>query len=261
MSKLVRDYNDGHISLDRYTTKRDSVLGNYKEIATDFIYNDPTSPVAYFALFQQIDNNFIFNPYEKRDSRAFAAVANVYNAYYPESDRTKHLYNLALRSMAVVRQQERAAQIDSTGVITQRLLDPSTQVIGYFDIELPDAQGRTVKLSDIAKGHYTILSFSTMGADWAPALNQQLRQLYDAFSPRGLRIYQVGLDKDPHVWSTSTHILPWTNVQERDALYSQYVGLYNLTSVPQLFLISSEGSIVMRITSFDELIGYLNRHI
>lgn len=261
MSKLVRDYNTGHISLSQYAAKRDSVLGRYKSSAINYIYNDPTSPVAYFALFQQVDDNFIFNPYEKADSRAFAAVANVYNVYYPESERTQHLYNLALRSMAVVRQQERARQVDSMSVVAQTLHSSDTKVVGYFDIELPDAQGQQIKLSEVATGHYTLLAFSTMSADWAQTLNQQLKQIYDTFSPRGLRVYQVGLDRDPHVWSTSTRGLPWVNVQDRDASYSQYVGLYNLTSIPQLFLISPEGIIIMRVTSFEELVGALNQRL
>lgn len=261
MSKLVREYNDGRISFGQYSAMRDSVLAKYKSFATKYIYDAPTSPVAYFALFQQIDNNLIFNPYEKKDSRAFAAVANVYNTYYPESERTKHLYNLALRSMAVVRQQERANKVDSTNLIAQKIADPSTKVIGYFDIDLPDEKGNMVKLSEIAAGHYTLLAFSTMGADWSAALNQQLHQLYDLFGPRGLRIYQVGLDNDPHIWSTSVKGLPWTNVQEREATFSQYVGLYNLTSVPQLFLLSAEGNIIMRVMSMEQLTEFLNQSL
>lgn len=261
MSKIVRDYNNGDISLGQYTMRRDSVLRKYKNTATNFIYNDPSSPVAYFALFQQVDNNLIFNPYEKKDSRAFAAIANVYDVYYPESERAKHLYNLALRSMAVVRQQERMESKDSTDMIAQRLSDPDTEVIGFFDIELPDAKGNKVKLSDVAKGHYTLLSFTTMGADWSSVLNQQLRQIYDTYSPRGLKIYQVGLDADPHIWVSSVDGLPWVNVQDRDAAYSKYVGLYNLTSIPQLFLLSAEGSIVMRVTSVEELIKFLNQRV
>ena len=256
MSHLVQKYDAGSISYADFSQNRDSILSSYKDIAQKVIFEDPKSPVAYFALFQQIDGNLIFNIYDKKDSRIFAAVANVYDTFYPNSERRDHLYNLALRSIAVVRQQERAAkefaQVDSL---------PSKDVrhIGYFDITLPSLDGQEISLSDVANGHVTLLSFTSMDTDWSTAYQSQIASLYETYSPRGLRVYQVSFDTDSYVWKNRVVNQPWHNVRDKDGVYSSLIGLYNISSVPALFLINAEGDIVTRATSFDEVRGLLGR--
>lgn len=256
MSHLVQKYDAGSISYADFAQNRDSILSSYKDIAQKVIFEDPKSPVAYFALFQQIDGNLIFNIYDKKDSRIFAAVANVYDTFYPNSERRDHLYNLALRSIAVVRQQERAAkeiaQVDSL---------PSKDVrhIGYFDITLPGLDGQEISLSDVAKEHVTLLSFTSMDTDWSTAYQSQIASLYETYSPRGLRVYQVSFDTDSYVWKNRVVNQPWHNVRDKDGVYSSLIGLYNISSVPALFLINAEGDIVTRATSFDEVRGLLSR--
>ena len=77
----------------------------YKDVARKYIYSAPMSAAAYFALFQQIDGLLFFDLYDKNDSKAYGAVATSFDHYYPESPRAKHLYNLALQSIKVIRSQ------------------------------------------------------------------------------------------------------------------------------------------------------------
>lgn len=258
MSQLVQKYDAGKISYADFANHRDSILQSYKDVAQEVIFEDPKSPVAYFALFQQIDGNLIFNIYDKKDSRIFAAVANVYDTFYPESERRDHLYNLALRSIAVVRQQEKAAQeiarIDS-------LPQPKVRRIGYFDIALPDIDGKEVRLSEVAKDHMTLLSFTAMDTDWSVAYQSQINSLYQTYSGRGLRIYQVSFDGDSYVWKNRVAQQPWHNVRDTDGVYSSLIGLYNISSLPALFLINAQGDIVARASSFDELRSLIDKQL
>ena len=258
MSQLVQKYDAGKISYADFANHRDSILQSYKDVAQEVIFEDPKSPVAYFALFQQIDGNLIFNIYDKKDSRIFAAVANVYDTFYPESERRDHLYNLALRSIAVVRQQEKAAQeiarIDS-------LPQPEVRCIGYFDISLPDIDGKEVRLSEVAKDHMTLLSFTAMDTDWSVAYQSQINGLYQTYSGRGLRIYQVSFDGDSYVWKNRVAQQPWHNVRDTDGVYSSLIGLYNISSLPALFLINAQGDIVARASSFDELRSLIDKQL
>lgn len=258
MSQLVQKYDAGKISYADFANHRDSILQSYKDVAQEVIFEDPKSPVAYFALFQQIDGNLIFNIYDKKDSRIFAAVANVYDTFYPESERRDHLYNLALRSIAVVRQQEKAAQeiarIDS-------LPQPEVRRIGYFDISLPDIDGKEVRLSEVAKDHMTLLSFTAMDTDWSVAYQSQINGLYQTYSGRGLRIYQVSFDGDSYVWKNRVAQQPWHNVRDTDGVYSSLIGLYNISSLPALFLINAQGDIVARASSFDELRSLIDKQL
>ncbi len=258
MSQLVQKYDAGKISYADFANHRDSILQSYKDVAQEVIFEDPKSPVAYFALFQQIDGNLIFNIYDKKDSRIFAAVANVYDTFYPESERRDHLYNLALRSIAVVRQQEKAAQeiarVDS-------LPQPEVRRIGYFDIALPNIDGKEVRLSEVAKDHMTLLSFTAMDTDWSVAYQSQINGLYQTYSGRGLRIYQVSFDGDSYVWKNRVAQQPWHNVRDTDGVYSSLIGLYNISSLPALFLINAQGDIVARASSFDELRSLIDKQL
>ena len=258
MSQLVQKYDAGKISYVDFASHRDSILQSYKDVAQEVIFEDPKSPVAYFALFQQIDGNLIFNIYDKKDSRIFAAVANVYDTFYPESERRDHLYNLALRSIAVVRQQEKAAReiakVDS-------LSRPEVHRIGYFDISLPNIDGKEVRLSEVAKDHMTLLSFTTMDTDWSVAYQSQISSLYQTYTGRGLRIYQVSFDGDSYVWKNRVAQQPWHNVRDTDGVYSSLIGLYNIGSLPALFLINAQGDIVARVSSFDELRSLIDKQL
>lgn len=215
----------------------------YKDVARKYIYARPMSTAAYFALFQQVDGMFLFDPYDKEDSRAFGAVATSYHTLYPESPRSKHLYNLALQSLKATHAY--AATPDS---ITAHELD-------MIDMELPDLQGTLVKLSDVARGHITILCFTAYETDWAPTLNLTLGSLYEKYRDRGLRIYQISLGDDVHYWKNVASHLAWTCVRAPES--SHYAALYNVRSLPTLFILDRHGAPVKRVDNLDRIEGEL----
>ncbi|MDO4770394.1 thioredoxin-like domain-containing protein [Porphyromonas sp.] len=259
ISSLINQYNQNQISVEDFLRGKEAATREYKELANKHIFNDPKSPVAYFALFQQVGGEYIFKLYDKEDSKSFAIVANVYQAYYPGSPRSEHLYSLALRSIAVVRAQMKQ---DLARAQTDSLMKAvTTQEIGYVDIELPDIKGNMIKLSDIAQGHYTLLSFTSMATEWTAQYNRELSNLYKAFEGKGLRIYQVGFDEDSHIWKSTVEGLPWTNVRDKNGGYSQLVGYYNLTSIPTLFIINKSGEISLRVKNFQEAKSWLERRL
>ncbi len=238
-------------TIERYYQQRDSILCAYKEVAEHFIYNDPQLPVSYFALFQQVDGQLVFNLYDQKDSKAFAAIANVYQAFQPNNPRTEHLYNLALRSIAVVREQNRIAE--RTATTTDLLKKAGAKEVGYIDFTLPDTEGHERSLSDIVDNTAILLVFSSMSPEWANTFNASLSEIYKKYHAKGLEIVQVSLDDDPHIWLSSTHNLPWINLIDREAGYSRLVGLYNLNNIPSLFIISKGGDELFRILSDTDL--------
>lgn len=241
-----------------YTAHRDSIISGYKDVAERFIFSNPQSPVAYFSLFQQVDGNLVFNLYDEKDSKAFAAIANVYQAFQSENPRTKHLYDLALRSIAVVREQKRRANDIVENPNNGNLADADIQSIGYIDFSLPDVSGNQIKLSTIVgQGGSVLLAFSTMQANWSQEFNAALLEFYNRYHSQGLKIVQVSLDTDPHIWMTAAKGLPWTSLVDRDGAYSRLVGLYNLPALPSLFLIQNNGDALHRIGSLEQLASLL----
>ena len=236
INRLRKEYENKQISDTSYSEQVLEVVNNYKQEAFKYIYAAPMSTAAYYALFQQIDGLLFFDLYDRNDSKAYGAVATSFDHFYPESPRSKHLYNLALQSLKVIRGQ-RPVDLDSL----------VTQEIDHLEIELPDVQGVPVKLSDVAKDHVTILNFTAYQTEWSPALNMTLGDLFTKYESKGLAIYQVSLDGDAHLWRNAASNLPWTCVLDPQSVYSQAAALYNVKQLPTLFILNRKGVLLKRV--------------
>ena len=242
ISRLRKEYEDKMISDTTYRMKVLAAAAAYKEVARKYIYSAPMSTAAYFALFQQIDGLLFFDLYDRKDVKAYGAVATSYNHTYPESPRSKHLYNLTLQSMKVLRAQR---PVDYSNV--------ETKEISFLDIELPDVRGEVVKLSTVAPGKVVLINFTAYQTEWSPALNMALGELYTKYHDQGLEIYQVSLDSDFHFWRNGASNLPWVTVHDPQSVYSQVAGLYNVKQLPALFILDRKGNLVKRVEDVKKL--------
>ena len=242
ISRLRKEYEDKMISDTTYRMKVLAAADAYKEVARTYIYSAPMSTAAYFALFQQIDGLLFFDLYDRKDVKAYGAVATSYNHTYPESPRSKHLYNLTLQSMKVLRAQR---PVDYSNV--------ETKEISFLDIELPDVRGEVVKLSTVAPGKVVLINFTAYQMEWSPALNMALGELYTKYHDQGLEIYQVSLDSDFHFWRNGASNLPWVTVHDPQSVYSQVAGLYNVKQLPALFILDRKGNLVKRVEDVKKL--------
>ena len=241
ISRLRKEYEDKMISDTTYRMKVLAAADAYKEVARKYIYSAPMSTAAYFALFQQIDGLLFFDLYDRKDVKAYGAVATSYNHTYPESPRSKHLYNLTLQSMKVLRAQR---PVDYSNVETKEI---------SLDIELPDVRGEVVKLSTVAPGKVVLINFTAYQTEWSPALNMALGELYTKYHDQGLEIYQVSLDSDFHFWRNGASNLPWVTVHDPQSVYSQVAGLYNVKQLPALFILDRKGNLVKRVEDVKKL--------
>lgn len=214
----------------------------YKDVARKYIYSAPMSAAAYFALFQQIDGLLFFDLYDKNDSKAYGAVATSFDHYYPESPRAKHLYNLALQSIKVIRSQ-RPMDLDKV----------EKKEVSFLDIELPDVQGENTKLSSVATGKVVLINFTAYMSEWSPALNMEFGDLYTRYHDKGLEIYQISLDSDLHFWKNAASNLPWTCVRDPQSVYSQTAALYNVKQLPAIFILDRKGNLVKRVDDVKKL--------
>ena len=242
ISRLRKEYEDKMISDTTYRMKVLAAADAYKEVARKYIYSAPMSTAAYFALSQQIDGLLFFDLYDRKDVKAYGAVATSYNHTYPESPRSKHLYNLTLQSMKVLRAQR---PVDYSNV--------ETKEISFLDIELPDVRGEVVKLSTVAPGKVVLINFTAYQTEWSPALNMALGELYTKYHDQELEIYQVSLDSDFHFWRNGASNLPWVTVHDPQSVYSQVAGLYNVKQLPALFILDRKGNLVKRVEDVKKL--------
>lgn len=240
--RLRKEYEDGQLTDTLYSRQVLEAAEAYKDVARKYIYTAPMSAAAYFALFQQIDGLLFFDLYDKNDSKAYGAVATSFDHYYPESPRAKHLYNLALQSLKVIRGQ-RPVDLDKV---------EKTEV-SFLEIDLPNVRGESTKLSSVATGKVVLINFTAYMSEWSPALNMEFGDLYTKYHDKGLEIYQISLDNDLHFWKNAASNLPWTCVRDPQSVYSQTAALYNVKQLPAIFILDRKGNLVKRVDDVKKL--------
>ena len=233
-----------------FLNQLDSVLIDYKKEISKVILGNPSSAAAYYAVFQKINDYLIFDPYNKQDYAMFGAVATSWNKYYPETERTVHLYNFTLNALQARRREEQQALLfESVAVQTDA---------GLPDISLSGINGEEIALSSL-KGKVVLLDFVVYSADFSPKHNIDLNNLYSRYSSRDFEIYQVSLDSDEHFWKISADNLPWVTVYDPRSVSSPVLSTYNVREIPTAFLIDREGDLVARIEDYSQLSEQLNK--
>ena len=226
-----------------YLEKLDSVLSNYKTYASKLILGNPSSAAAYYAVFQKIDDYLIFDPYDKKDYAMFGAVATSWSRYYPETQRTKHLYDFTMNALRVRKQQERQNELMENITITESTLP---------DISLNDVKGNKISLSSF-NGSFVILDFTAYKTDFSLQHNEILNRIYAKYNSRGLEIFQISFDSDAHHWKNAASELPWKTVHDPLSINSTLLRTYNVRELPTTYILNKEGDLIKRIEQIDSL--------
>lgn len=250
VNQLLKDRKDNKISQKDFEEKVFNEVDAYKtQMKKKYIFADPTSTPAYFALFQRLDNYMIFDPFSsKEDIKCFAAVATSYNTFYPNSERSKNLYNIAIKGLKNTRKAKQQTDIPASKV----------KQTGIIDIALRDPKGVEKKLTDL-KGKVVLLDFTVYQSAMSVEHNLALRELYNKYSKQGLEIYQISLDANEHFWRTATDNLPWICVRDPKGIYSTNASVYRVKKVPTFFLINRKNEIAKRDNEIKNLENNIKR--
>lgn len=227
------------LSTAQMADSTDAVIAAYKKrVRENYIFKAPQQSSSYFALFQAIGSQLIFNPQaDDLDMRTFAAVATSWDTYHPGALRGENLHNIAIEGMKTqrIKQQQASQTIDASKVHTVNLID----------IQLPDNQGRLRSLTEL-KGKVVLLDFHAYSMENSHQRIMMLRELYNKYHAAGLEIYQVSVDQDEHFWKTQTAALPWICVRDPQSIESTNLAAYNVQAIPTFFLIDRTNSLSKR---------------
>lgn len=217
------------------TAELDSAINQHKKLAKKIVLQNPLSPAAYYAIFQQVNGYNLFTPYDKEDRRYCAAVATAFYTFHPKAERTLSLYNFVMQAIVADRQAR------NQQTLSKMMQSAKTDMI---DVEMTTNRGQVVKLSDL-KGKTVILDFTVYQVDRGSDYILALRDLYNKYHSKGLEIYQISLDQDIDFWRQASQNLPWICVHGTNGTPAA-VSTYNVTDLPTRFLISKEGAVVKR---------------
>ena len=249
--QIITIARDPKLGASAVADSLNAVVDAYKEqVKRNYIYAEPMKPQAYFALFQTVYAGgwqpvAIFSPRGVDDDiRAFAAVATSWDAYYPGTERTENLHNIAIKGM----KDQRIAKNKQNQTVDFSQIDVSNIV----DIALPDSHGQIHRISDL-KGHVVLLDFCVYGVEGATQRIMALRELYNKYHAQGLEIYQIGYDADEHFWKTQTAALPWTCVYDAEGIGSRNIVSYNVLQLPTYFLLGRDCSVDKRDVQISDI--------
>lgn len=200
----------------------------YKE-AVKYILSNPCSLSDIPLLYQNVNGELpIFN--QVTDAVYFRNVCDSLMTLYPDSKYVK----------ALDKEAERRANLLN---LNMRLRD--TKTANFPDITLPDVTGKKVSLNDV-DSKVILLYFWTSTNGGQKMLNlDELKPLYEKYHAKGLEIFAVSLDADKATWASTVknQKLPWINVCDSQGASSPLITLYNLASLPSVYLIS-DGDLV-----------------
>lgn len=211
----------------------------YKQETIRFLYEHPRSFVNTSVVFQSLPRQvFIFS--DTRDAALLQRVYDSLSVDYPLSP-----YVNAIRDR--YESMQKAMQMEDAFL--------NAEVTDFPNICLPGLEGQDICLSSL-KGKTIILSFWHSSNVDMRLDNRELQEMYNRYSPRGLEIYQVGLDTDKTAWATGIRDqdLPWISVCDGLGIYSPAVTTYNVVEIPTFFIIDKEGNIRQRLSNVQEVI-------
>ena len=200
---------------------------DYYRSRVAYVMNNSRSLTIVPVMYQSFSESLpVFG--QATDALHFSNAADTLEMVYPDSRYVK-----ALRKEA----QKRLNQMELFSRVA------AAETVDFLEIELPDQNGKKVKLSDV-HNKVTLVYFWTASDAAQKMFNlDALLPVYKKYHDKGFNIYQVSLDVDNGMWARvmKEQKLPWTNVSDISGGASRYALAYNLSSVPSAFVIGGNG--------------------
>jgi thiol-disulfide isomerase/thioredoxin len=113
------------------------------------------------------------------------------------------------------------------------------------DITMQSPEGKTYSLSQL-KGKVVLLDFWASWCGPCRKTNPELVRIYEKFKNKNFTVFSVSLDRNEQAWRQAIFKdnLTWEyHVSDLQYWNSTAAKLYNVTSIPQTFLINKDGTV------------------
>tara|TARA_B100000900_G_scaffold149247_1_gene126687 strand:+ start:2061 stop:3191 length:1131 start_codon:yes stop_codon:yes gene_type:complete len=202
----------------------DGIVVKIADFEINFIKENPDSYVSSLILEQRVTSGQI----DKTEAQ------DLFDQLDSKIQMTKSAQNI----LELLRQKELQ---EEANIETPRVGDVAP------DFKAPSSNGELVSL-DQAKGKFTVIDF---WASWCkPCRNQSpaLVELYNTYKSQDVKIVSVSLDRSRKLWLDAIEDdgLNWTHVSNLRHWQDPVAEKYNVRSIPELFLIDDNGTVIAR---------------
>ncbi len=130
------------------------------------------------------------------------------------------------------------------------------------DFTLNSLNGTPVTLSQVP-GKIKILDFWASWCGPCRLNNPALKKAYEKYHEKGLEIISVSLDDKQSKWADAVTKdgLPWINVSSLKGWTCDIAKLYNVSSVPAIFILDAQNHIVATNLRGEKLSAFLEEHL
>lgn len=223
--QVEKDYADFMNEFSSASTAGDANRSyiNYYRNRLRYVMENPTSLTVIPVLFQTVGSEvYVFS--QTTDAIQFRKTVDTLKTVYPQSK-----YVASLEKETVRREQ-------ILGINTKLAF---AEEKNYPEIRTKDINGKEVVLSEIGS-KAILVHFWTVTDAASKIFNQDvLKPLYADYHSKGLEILEISLDTDKAAWASvvKSQELPWINANDGLGASSPTLTLYNVSSLPQSFLI------------------------
>lgn len=245
--RLIAETDKSEIS--KIKQELTSTYIDYYRSRVKYVMENPFSLTVVPVLYQQVSEGLpVFA--QQADAIHFKSACDSLEQVYPESKYVKSLRKEANRRIQILELNARVKDADE---------------VGFPDIKLPDVTGASRNLSDVSSEIVMLYFWDSSDSDQKMFNQDIIKPIYEEYHKRGLDIYAVSLDVDKANWASvvKNQGLDWINVCDIRGVTSNYVGLYNLQSLPSSFFIR-KGELLMTeeaLTDAASLKKFLNKYI
>lgn len=139
------------------------------------------------------------------------------------------------------------------------------------ELEFPNPEGKTLKLSEINKGRYVLIDFWASWCGPCRMSNPGLVAMYNEYSAKkfkgakkGFTVLNVSLDQKKDAWvaAIAKDNLTWANhMSDLGGWNSKSAALYGVQYIPQAFLVGPDGKILGMYNRSEEAKAELEKYV
>ena len=127
---------------------------------------------------------------------------------------------------------------------------------------LPDLNGDKQLLANLHdKNEVVLVDFWASWCGGCLATFPALKDLYTAYATQGFEIVSISIDEDFEAWEecSEEQELPWVNLGELKGFEGEIARSYGVTFIPKNYLIDSDGQVIHKDLSTDQIKTFLVR--